>query len=286
MSLKTNVFTNVLSAFIDRLVELSYYQFFVKAQLERANETMKRDLTHFDNMGWDKNAYFFGSGVAMTDIFHDGEFVIWGPTKGRVTAGEDVLRLSDETERQFNAFMVVLLFEAVEAYLRSVYGKFLIEKGNAISLRRTTAFHKAFTGWEKRAGTPEYLDRYAQFACQRDCSDAIDDFEEQLDWGKATIIGCFGMTYHDFIRVLGTCRHCIVHNHGRITSDRIDKMTQAQNDFVNSWIAESLHGKERLLLPPTKPVDKCFEHLVSYGRGLYVLLSESCGMEDDTNYFN
>ncbi len=286
MTTTANPFSPRLDAFLQRLIELNYYQFFMGALLGRGTKTMQRDLAHFSEKGWPKDAYFFGAGVPMMDIFHTGEWVVRCPTKARTTLGDDVVRMASETERQFNAFMVVLQYEAIERYLKATYTLLLSHKGSEIKLRKVDAFHNSHTGWEERAGSAEYFEKYAAYACRYNCNAAIDDFERYLNWDRAAIKGCFAMSYHDFVRVLGICRHRIVHNHGKISDEHLGNLTPGQKRFVVSWMSETLHGRERLILPEAKPVDDCFEHLASYGRGLFVLASDFCGMADDTNYFN
>ena len=188
----SNVFTEDLDSFIDRLVELNYYQFFGEAMLERANASIC-DIKKIETNGWKKGWYSFASGVSIADIFHQGDYVIRCPAKFHSTGADDLHRMSEEIQRQLNAYMVVLLFEAIEAFMRSAYGKFLVAMGAAIELKETEAFDKAYTGWESRSGTVEYLSKYAQFVCRRDCETALGDFESHLDWDRARITGNFGM---------------------------------------------------------------------------------------------
>jgi hypothetical protein len=93
------------------------------------------------------------------------------------------------------------------------------------------------------------------------------------------------MTFDELIATIGFCRHCIVHNEGRVEEEKLVELNRFQRAFVTSCLHASLHGNGRLLLPTSKSADRTMEALASYGWALYVLLSERCAMEDESQLF-
>lgn len=285
MTTASNVFTADLITLVDRLVLLNHHQFFVAAQFEQAKGKADELLAKIVKIGGDQDDVFYGSTLSMIDVFHDGKYIIRSPTRGLSTVGNDVLPMIDEAERQFSAFVVVQLFERTEEFLKAVYGKMLGQIGDTMSLAELPAFQRAMKGWNGVPGSQDYYERYSGFVWRQKPNAAFADFQSQLAWEKAIIIGYLDMTYPELIQALGCCRHCIVHNQGHPETSKMAKLNKVQTAFVESWLHESVHKKDPLILPTTKDVDKCFDEVVTYARSLYVLLSERCRMADDSPYF-
>jgi hypothetical protein len=221
----------------------------------------------------------------MTDIFNKGKYLLRGPTRGKITKGEDVLRLAEEMERRFNAFHLAYVFEALEDFLSAVYGKMLYQLRDQITIRDKKSFHKANKGSSRHEGTLPYFEQYAKWTCKRDCGKALADFSKRLEWDRAVVQAVGGLSWGDFIAMLGLCRHTIVHDEGRVSESQLAALSKPQAAFIRSCQHETLYGSEKLILPETRLADDCFESVVSYARGLYVLLADYCGMSDDTKYF-
>ncbi len=284
MALKKSVFTPDLEVFIDQLVTLHHCQFFINAQLERSRKSVEKDLEHFDKKNWKQKAFFFGTGLPIVDIFHEGEFVVRAPTRARITQGNDVIQMAHEMERRFNAFLLVSLHEVLEDFLRAVYGKLLYQLRGEVAVAKKS-FHKARPDLQLKEGTLTYFKCYADWVSRRDCKRILEAFEKHLDWKKVFITRLWGMSFSETIAAIGFCRHRIIHSQGRVSESDWRKLSKSQADFVKSCLHETLHTKEQLILPDSKLVDTCYEDIASYGRGLYVLASKRCGMSDDSGYF-
>src|SRR5262245_50518158 len=102
------------------MAALNFYLFFIASQLKCEKSTVEKDLAIFRERNSPIASYFFGSGVSMADIFGKGEWVTRAPAKHHTTSGEEVLQMNDESQRFFNAFVVVQQFEAIELFLKRV----------------------------------------------------------------------------------------------------------------------------------------------------------------------
>jgi hypothetical protein len=287
MASKKNVFSCDLERLISKLVTLNHYQFFVSGQLGMAKKSFAKQLEFVNAKGYPQEALSWGSTILMVDIFRTGEVTRHGGAGGRVTNGKDILAFAEEMERRFSAFQMVYLFEALERFLKAAFGKMLFQLRRELPIRGKDikAFLRKKPAWAGRQGTPKFFEAFAAYECRSDCKKAVTVFDKQLDWSRAASDVFGTMKFHEFIAVLATCRHAIVHKEGAVTPEAISSLSKSQNSFLKLCMHKSLHGGETAILPPTKLVDQCYEDVASYARGLYVLLSERCGMSDDTLYF-
>ena len=284
MALKPNVFTSDFVSLNDQLKRLASYQHFVGWQLKQANASIVRSLELFDKKGWERDKYFAARGLSLLNVFHDGEYVIRPPAGATIIRGEELLEMSDEMNRKFNAFMLVHCFEDFEQFLVKDFGKFLFQIRSAGTIKLKRGFHKAFPQSVKHRGTPQYFREYAKWACNKNATPALDLFAKELNFSRLTIL-FYQMSFADFITALGFCRHCIVHNHGRLFDSSFEKLNKDKRELVSLFLHNGPHSNEVMVLPSTEMIDETFESLVSYGWALYILLAERCGMRDETQFF-
>jgi len=202
-----------------------------------------------------------------------------------MSKGKDVVRMSEEMGRKFNSFILVSVFEDFEDYLKSGLSRLLYQLRGEVALHQKKDFHRHSPGAKKREGTPDYFGEYARWICRRDCDEALAEFRRQLRWDRIKVSPFYNLTFEQSVRAIGFCRHCIVHNGGKISGARFRKLTRPEQVFVGMCAHKSLHGRGDLILPPTSVIDKMFEGLVSYAWALYILLAQRCKMVDDTEYF-
>jgi len=281
MALKKNVFTTDLQEFHNRLASFRHYRSFVSWQLGQAKNGIQSSLDMLERRGA-KNQYGAGTGMSLFNIFHDGQYPIRALFG---TEGEKIVPMADEMERRFNSYILVSVFEILEAFLKAAYGNMLYQLRNEITITDKKAFHQANPGWAKNEGTQPYYVRYAQHSCRRDCDQARAAFAKHLEWDQVIRICDIGLDFDGTVKAIGHCRHCIVHNEGRVTNDGLSGLSKPERAFVTSCLHKSQHAEVDLLLPPSHLLDQVFEALASYGWGLYVLLSKRLNMDDETIFF-
>jgi hypothetical protein len=287
MTPKKNVFTSDLESLIDELVTLRHYQFFIEGHLKEGKKRVEKSLQTFVDKGWDTKDFVMASRMTIFDVFHKkgGDWLLIAPTTGRLTAGKDILRMADETERRFSSWLAVALYERLEAFLKAVFGKLLYQLRDKTAVRDKTRFHTAKPVVLKCVGTASYFAEYAQYACRRDCKIALSYFREQLNLKSFVLDHYWRMSFEEFATALGEARHAIVHSQGRISESKTRSLTKRQRAFLEKWLHEGLYERGERLLPEGKLIEKCYEVVGSYGRGLYVLLAEKLEMADESMYF-
>jgi hypothetical protein len=284
MSPKANTFTKDLNSLHEHLADLNHYQSFVHWQLGNAKEGLRRSLDYMDKRGL-KNEYFTATGLSLFNIFHDGQLPIRAPLGKRVTDGETLLAMSEEMERRFNSLILVSIFEALERFLKAVYAKLLFQLRGRATLPSKREFHASHRKARAYLGTPQYLADYVKYACRHNCDEAMAAFCKHLDWNSVVHNGWWDMTWDQFVSVMGFCRHRIIHTHGRVSVDNIRTLNAAQRKFVESCLHYPVHDLEQALLPPSAVIDRCFEVIVSHSWGLYILVTNRCGMMDESLFF-
>src|SRR5207247_374561 len=151
-----------------------------------------------------------------------------------------------------------------------------------VSLPSKARFHASHQGTRKQAGTPQYFVQYVEYSCRRSCDEAILAFGKHLDWSDVIHNGSWNMTWDEFVKAMGFCRHRIVHSFGRVSAESLRTLTVPQRTFVELCLHTPVHDLERSILPPPCVIDPCFEVIVSHGWGLYILLTKRCGMADES----
>lgn len=282
MAKKKNTFTPDLESFLTQSVDLLHLLHFMPWQLKMARSQTEKSLDVLEKRGIRDN---FGpaTGSSIVDIFHDGEYVVRAPVGKRITRGDDVTRLASEMEGRFNATVLVSLHEALETYLKNLYGKMLYQLRNEITLREKKRFHKAHPQSLRREGTPTYYREYARWSCRRDCVPALKAFQSELDWSSAIIDGWSGLDWIAVARTLGFCRHCIVHGEGHIADEDLSKLDASQKKLVKLITSSSLITGRNRLLPAKDITERFMEAIMSFAYGLYVLLARRCSMKLDVN---
>lgn len=283
MALMGNPFTSDLNALFQVLAQLTHYQGFVRWQLGQAKEGVQKSLDYFDKKGWDRDAYFAAHGTSLMNMFHP-KIILREPIGGHFTKGSAVLRMSEEMERKFNSFMLVYTFEAFERYLKEICAKLLYYIREENTLARKKDFHAQNTKMIKLQGTATYFEEYVKWACSRTPAAALGVLTKELNWDRVAM--CFyKMTFDEFVSVIAFCRHCIVHNEGRVWERKFGSLSKKQKKYVELCLRRTIHSKEIIILPPNKLIDQLFEFIASYAWTLYILISERCGMRDETHFF-
>jgi hypothetical protein len=284
MAAKKNVFTADHEAFLDALANLGHFELLLGWQLRLAKESVTRSLEVVGKQGY-PNAYGAANGMSIIDIFHDGQLDIRAPYGKRVTQGEQLLPMADEMERRFNSFLFVWVFEVLEKHLMKLYGLLLFQLRNEQMLKDKQQFHAKKPKLAKLKGTPEYYQGYAEFAWKQGYKDVLAAFERLTKWERITYRAYHGMTWNQYIEVIGFCRHRIVHNDGHVSKNSLNTLSKEQQAYVQSCLHRSLYSSDQHLLPPTDFINGLFEAVASYGWAIYVLFSERCGMEDESEFF-
>jgi hypothetical protein len=283
MAKKKNSFTPDLFKFIDSLVVLRHYHFFVTCQLKRARESSERELESVKQIAAEDD-YLTGSAVIIKNVFAEGQPGSQVGVGGRITKGREVIQLADEMERRFSAFVLVSMFELVEDLLKSMYGRLLYQLRHEIAVPHEKKFYRLIDeDWKKRKGTLPYYQYYARHVCRQTSKGALSAFKKHLNWPDQR--GWFGLDFEELLNIVGFCRNCIVHSGGAIDVDRLRLLSKAQVRFVRDCEHKSLHGKTGLILPPGNLVEECIEAFGGYGWALYSLLAVRCGMSDESGYF-
>jgi hypothetical protein len=193
--------------------------------------------------------------------------------------------MAEEMERRFNSFILVGIFEALESYLKALYGEMLYQLRNDIRIPDKKKFHKMYQGLSNHKGTNPYYVQYAQYVCKGNCDQARAAFTEYLDWKKAKRLCPIGLDFNQIVKTLGFCRHRIVHKEGRVTEKCLRALSKKEYEFISTCLYKTVHTDENLLLPPQEVLDEILVATASYGWATYKLLAERCAMNDESGFF-
>lgn len=284
MALKSNAFTPRFTAFNQQLVRLVCYQGFVRWQLAQAKAGVISSLKAYEKQGWNPDTFFSAHGLSLVNVFHEGHCVIRSPAGGTIARGEEILQMSDEMERKFNAFMLAYSFEAFKQYVTGLWGTFLFYTRSERTLSDKSAFHNANPKIKKSEGTQPYFNEYAAWRCKRNVTDAISMLGTELDMDRV-LVRFYEIGIADYVQAIGFCRHAVVHNDGRIAETRLKRLSTDQRRLVELHLGNAVHGNEVMILPSTRQIDEIFEGLISYGWAFYILTTAHCRMRDDTSFF-
>ena len=287
MAKKTNEFTGDVQAFLDLIVDLRHLLVFVPWLHEMAEPTVKKSNEILQKHGAPPNSVGPATGSSVINIFHDGEYVTRAPAGKRVTQGKDVERMAGEVEGRMLASLLCVLHESWEVYVKNLYGKMLFQIRDGVSLPSREAFHKSKPNWRDYNKTENYFVDYAAFACRRDCSEALKLLRDQLDWDLVHVkIWVWGnMEWMDVAKVLAFCRHSIVHDEGRVSEKRMEKLNKPLREYVAAMMKNTILSDEKRILPEESQLDRLMEAMASFAYGLYVLSSKRCGMEQGFDLF-
>jgi len=284
VALKKNVFTPDFEKFREVMADMSHYLMFVGWRLGEANKSVERSLAVLEKMGH-KNKFGAFNRLTMVNVFHPSNAPMRAPCGNRGTEGESIVPMTQEMEGRFHSYMLVAGFERLESYLKALHGHTHYQLRGQITLPSKRAFHKAQAKNAKQEGTAPYYVAYAKYACRRNCNEAMEVFQKVLPWDTMVFHLMHLMPFEEIVALLGYCRHCIVHDEGRVPDDIWESLNVNQVTFVRSCLRESILTGEETILPDKRKIELIVQMLVSYGYGLYILLSEKCGMEIEKKYF-
>jgi hypothetical protein len=284
MASKNNVFSAEHAAFLEALADLGHFQLLVRWQLRLAKDSVGRSLMVLEKQGL-PNQFGAANGMSIINLFHDGKLDIRAPYGKRVSEGAKLLPMTDELERRFNSFLLVRVFEKLEQHLQIMYGLLLYQLRGQVAVANKQGFHRRHPKWKKQERTPQYFAAYAAFCWKHDEKAVLADFQKHVGWDRILYRSYHEMTWDEYIATLAFCRHRIVHNDGRVSMSSMKSLSRGQQSYVLECLNDSLYSKDKHLLPPTRLIDGLFEAVASYAWALYVLLSERCRMEDESQFF-
>lgn len=274
-----NDFTADTLDLLSTATDLDHLVTFVPWLHKMAEPTIKRSNQILEKHGAPPNSFGPGTGISIVNVFHDGQYITRAPAGKRITQGDDVRRMAEEIEGRMNASLLTVLHESWESFLKRAYAYLLFHLKDDLAPARRAEFHKSTPKWRNYRNTPAYFSDYAQWACSVNCSEALRLFENTLAWNQMRITGWNGMNWTGVSRILAFCRHCIVHNEGRVSEARWKRLSKPQAAFVRAMMKKTILSEDERILPPAQLFDRFLEVIVSLSYGLYVLLSQRCGMD-------
>jgi hypothetical protein len=283
VALKCNVFSSDFEDFQQSMTDLSHLLLLVGWRLDDANKSVERSLATLERRGL-KNKFGAGNGVTLVNVFNKTGLQRAMGGK-RITEGENIIPMTKEMEGRYHSYLLVAAYERLEGYLKRVYGRLLYQLRGQVTLRSKRDFHKRKPKWAKEQNTPPYFAAYSQFAGRRSCDEAIVTFKRVLPWDTMVFHLMHGMPFEEIFALLGFCRHCIVHDEGRLPDDVSPPLNFNQFNFIRRCIRKSILTGDDTILPDKRQTGQVLEMLLSYGHALYVLLTEECGMVLEHNYF-
>jgi hypothetical protein len=189
-------------------------------------------------------------------------------------------------EGRYHSYILVAGYERLESYLKTMYRSMLYQLRGQVTLKSKRDFHKRNPKWAKEQNTPPYFAAYAKFACRRNCDEAMAVFQKVLPWDTMVLHLMHLMPFEQIYDLLGFCRHCIVHDEGRLPEETRVTLDVNQCEFIQRCMRRSVLTGEETILPDKQRTGLVIEMLVSYGHAIYVLLTEKCGMVLERNYFH
>ena len=283
MALKTNVFAKDFEKFRESMTDLSHLLLLVGWQLGESKASMERSLAILEKQGR-KNKFGASNGLSIVNVFKK-----IGPQRApgskRITEGESIVPMTQEMEGRFHSYLFVAGYERLESYLKALYGRMLYQLRGQVTLKSKREFHKRIPKWAKERNTPPYFFAYAKFACRRNCDEAIASFQKVLPWDTMVFHLMHLMPFEQILDLLGFCRHCIVHDEGRLPDEIRSPLDTNQLNFIRRCMQKSILTGDETIMPAKQQTGLVIEMLVSYGHALYVLLSEKCSMVLEHNYF-
>lgn len=283
MALKANVFTKDFEKFRETMTDLSHLLLLVGWQLGESKKSVARSLAVLEKQGH-KNKFGAGNGLSIVNVFSKiGPQRI--PGGKRITEGESIIPMTEEMEGRFHSYIFVAGYERLESYLKALYGRMLYQLRGKVTLKSKREFHKRIPKWAKEQNTPPYFASYAKFACRRNCDEAMAVFQKVLRWDTMVFHLMHLMPFEQIIDLLGFCRHCIVHDEGRLPEEFRVPLNINQLEFIRRCMRKSILTGDETILPDKQQTGLVIEMLVSYGHALYVLLTENCDMVLEHNYF-
>ncbi|MDB5342464.1 MAG: hypothetical protein JWP89_841 [Schlesneria sp.] len=284
MNSKNCDFTTPCSTFLDSLADCKHYVNFIKWRLYEARERTEQTLNSLKATGNAEN-YFTGTGLPIVNVFHKGDYVTRAPSGKRITSGKNLIILTEEMERRFNANLISVIHERLADFLKAMYANMLQTLPHLLSDEDKVEFHRRQQGMEAKDGTPEYFRHYAKCCSGKDCSKAVAAMLKELPWDEVHICIWNGMTFDKMVGMLAFCRHCIVHEEGRTSPEAMNRLDKAQANFVEKWLFTPVHGTDPLILPDTQSVERAMEAFASFAYALYLLMSKRCGVDVEILFF-
>ena len=281
MATHRNEFTGDVEAFLATGVDLRHLLVFVPWLHEMAEPTVKKSNAILEKRGAPPNSFGPATGSSVINILHDGQYTTRAPAGKRITKGKDVPRMAAEVEGRVIASLLCVLHETWEMYVKKLYGKMLFRLRDGVSLPSRDAFHKREPKWREYNNTANYFADYAQFACRSDCKEALKACRNELNWELVHVRTwpATGIPWMDTARVLAFCRHCIVHNEGRVSEARLTRLNKQLREYVQTMMKSTILNDDQRILPDAKAVDRLVEAMSSLAYGLYVLASKRFGLK-------
>lgn len=274
-----NVFTEDLKAFLKTGNYLDHLVSFVPWPHKMADPTRKKGNKDLEKQGGLGVHVRIATAMSIFNILHDGDYTMRVVVGKRNTKGRDVRPMAREVTGRVNASILIVAHEAWERYIKRAYARLLFSLKDELSPPRRKKFHRVTPQWRSYLNTLAYFEDYARWSLGNDCSEALEFLCDHLAWDQIRYKQWQGMEWLEVVAVVAFCRHCIVHDEGRVCESRWRRLNRAQTAFVRAMMARSVLTEEERILPPKEMINRLIEAMMSLGYGLYVLLSQRCRFE-------
>jgi hypothetical protein len=278
MAKSHNEFTPALMTLLKTATDLDHLVTFVPWLHKMAAPTIRKSEETLQRKGAPPNMFGPMTASSVANILHDGEWITRAPVDKRISTGPDVDKMAEEVVGRMNASMLVILHETWEVFVKTAYGKLLFRLKDDARPPDRQGFHQAMPRWRDYRNTPAYFRDYAEWSCRANASKALRFFVAQLSWEDIQITGWGDLEWVDLMSTLAFCRHCIVHNEGRVSEGKWKRLSRPKTKLITSLMRKTILDDQSRILPQREQLDGLIQATMSFAYGLYVLLSQRCGI--------
>lgn len=290
MAPKANPFTEPTKHFLTQVGDLSHCVFVGSVASASRIKKLEADLEEHKATSEKPDRPLFGasSQFPIPVAALSGQKYYYFP--GRDDANEHYIQLIAELNGRANAQALSLLFESVEHFIRAFAGKLYFQTRNPDGYHRIKMqpdrkrFHKhraKQSGGQKAVNTPEYFQQYVEWYTARNCDALIKDLLKVVP-GIRDYTTRNGDDVFAFVKVLGQCRHRIVHNNGLISDEVLESFPADWQGMLRMWgVRKSLITEGMTLLPEQHLVKHACEWAGTVGLLLYHLVAEALKLRND-----
>jgi len=200
---------------------------------------------------------------------------------GWTVSGAELVAMNEETQQRLNGLVLCLAVEAMTEYLNSVTAAacWYAPKRATLSKDSMRRYEKNRGPRAATRGTLQYYQRYFSWLGENHQDEVVKQLLALVPSLNGMAITRGGQNLFRFLKTTRLVRHCIIHGRGRISKDRLRRLSKDEQASVQLFVRSSALGGGQRILPTCSDVHDVIWRMCSLAYVLYRETSEACGMK-------
>lgn len=288
MAKRKNDLTPAIERLLERLNETTYISATHSSMTDSRVKEYRAYLADVKATKVPAQRYGFGVSARVAVPSLIGKLKYTFPHGGFDSANEMHLKALEEIDGRLRAQLLVMAFEAVEAYFKEIGAHilFLARSGTklTIPLNKKHVLSPAGKASSKlAANTRPYFAAYLKAYCSQGCDGFIKDLGKAFPrFAELSVKNKLGEDLVELFKVVSFCRNFIVHGSAEFPLTALKRLPAGWAPFVKAeLLRQSFITKKLTILLPSNFLKQTLEELAAFAVLLYEVASDDLGLEND-----